>query len=89
MANQTNTSADAALLGPFENKKQWKNWEEKFVNYARSNIRTNIVPLSYAIRENEEPYINGENPYFINKTVALEGEYYADDRMSVLNMVAF
>ena len=42
------------------------------------------------ICDNEDQYINGEHPDFINKTVAfapLEGEYYAADRMSVFNMV--
>ena len=28
------------------------------------------VPLSYVIHDNEEPDIKGENPEFINKTVA-------------------
>ena len=81
---------DAASLGPLENEKQWKHWEEKFVNYARSHIGANGVPLPYMIRENEEPDINGEHPDFINKTVAcapLEGEYYAAYRMSVFNIV--
>ena len=59
--NQTKSSADAALPGPLENEKKWKHGEEKFVNYARSHIRENGVPLSYAIRENEEPYINGKH----------------------------
>ena len=62
----------------------------KFVNYTRSHIGANGVPLSYVIRENEEPDINGERPDFINRTVAcapLEGEYYAADRMSIFNMV--
>ena len=88
--NQTNILADAASPGPLENEKQWKHWEEKFVNYSRSHIRANGVPLSYVIHENEDPDINGEHPEFINKTVVcapLEGEYYAADRMSVFDMV--
>ena len=67
-----------------------KKWEEKFVNYSRTHIRANCVPLSYVIRKNEEPYINGEHPDFINKTVTcaqLKGGYYAAERMSVFNMV--
>ena len=70
MANQTKSLVDAASSGPSENKKQWKYWKEKFINYSRSHIRENGVPLSYVIRENEELYINGEHPDFINKTVA-------------------
>ena len=90
MENQTKSSADAASPGPLENEKQWKHWEDFFSNYARSHIGANGVPLSYVIRENEKPDINGEHPNFINKTVAcapLEGEYYAADRMYVFNMV--
>ena len=90
MANQTKSSADAASPGPLENEKQWKHWEEKFVNYTRSRIGANGVPLSYVIHENKEPDINGEHRDFINKTVAcapLEGGYYAADRMSIFNIV--
>ena len=90
MKNRTKSSTDAASPGPLENKKQWKHWEEKFVNYTRYHIGANGVPLSYVIRENEELDINGEHPDFINKTVdctPLDGEYYNADRMSVFNMV--
>ena len=90
MANQTKTSADAEFPRPLENLKQWKHWEETIVNYDRSRIRANVVPLSYVIRKNEEPDINGEHPEFINKIVAralLQVEYYAADRMYVFNMV--
>ena len=71
MENQTKSSADVASPGPLKNEKQWKHWEEKFVNYTRSHIRANGVPLSYIIHDNEEPYINGEHTEFINKTVAV------------------
>ena len=73
-----------------ENEKQWKHWEEKFVNYARYHTGASGVPLAYVIREYEETDINFEHLDLINKTVAcapLEGEYYIDERMSVFNMV--
>ena len=38
MADQTKTSADAASPGPLENEKQWKHWEEKFVNYTNPTL---------------------------------------------------
>ena len=90
MANQTKTSVDTASPGPLDNEKKWKNWENKFVNYARSHIKESGVPLSYVICENEDPYINSEHPNFINKTVACEiseGGCYAAERMSVFNTV--
>ena len=71
------SSAVATSPGLSENqKKRWRHWDEKFFNYTRSHIGANGVPLSYVIRENEEPDFNGEYPDFINKTVAyspLEG----------------
>ena len=62
MANQAMRSEDAASTGPLENEKQWKHWEEKFVNYTRYHIEANGVPLSYVIRENEDLDINSEHP---------------------------
>ena len=70
MENQTKSSADAASPRLLENEKQWKHWEETFVNYAISYIGANDVTISDVIRENEDPYINGEHPGLINKTVA-------------------
>ena len=69
MANQTKSLADAGSLGPSENEKQCKHWEETFVDYTRSHMGANGVPLSYIICDNEEPDINSEHPDFINKTV--------------------
>ena len=69
MENQTKISADTASPGPSENEKQWKHWEEKFFNYIRFHIGANGIPLSYVIRDDEEPDIDGEHPDFINKTV--------------------
>jgi len=90
MESQTKTSADAASPGPLENEKQWKHWEEKFVNYAKSHIGLNGVPLSYAIRESDQPDVNGTHADFVSETVAcapLTGEYYMADRTQVFNML--
>ena len=90
MADQTKTSSDAASPGPLENEKKWKHREEKFANYARSHIGASGMPLSYVIRENDQPDITGNHPDFVMKTVAfapLTGEYYMADRTSVFNMI--
>ena len=79
MADQTKKPADAASPGPPENEKQWKHWEENFANYARSHIGASGVPLSYVIRENDQPDNTGNHPDFVTETVAcapLTGEYY-------------
>ena len=90
MAEQTKTSAEAASPGPLENEKQWKHWEEKFVNYAKSHIGANGIPLSYVVRENDQPHTNGNHPDFVAETIAcapLSGEYYQADSTSVFNMI--
>ena len=86
----TKTAADAATPGPLESERKWKQWEEKFNNYARAHIGSNGVPLSYIIREKDEP--DRETVYldFISKTIAcapLSGEYYLADRLAVFNMI--
>lgn len=81
---------DAADPGPLKSEKQWKEWEEKFVNYTRCHLGALGVPLSYVIRENDEPDTNGEHADFITKTVAcapLEGEFYDADKIAVFNMI--
>ena len=86
----TKTAADAASPGPLESEKKWKQWEEKFINYTRSHLGTNGVPLSYVIRENDAPSIDADFPDFISQTIAcapLNGEYYEADKQSVFNMI--
>ena len=48
------------------------------------------MPLSYVIRENDQPDNTGNNPDFVTEKVAcipLTGEYYMADRTSVFNML--
>ena len=90
LKSQTSTSAGAASPGPLESEKMWKQWEEKFINYTRSHIGANGIPLSYVIRENDDPDSNGDYPDFIMKTIGcapLVGEYYSADRLTVFNMI--
>ncbi len=78
MESQTKKSSEAASPGPLEYEKQWKHWKEKFVNYAKSHIGANGVPLLYVTREDDQPDINDDRPDFATKTMAcapLDGEY--------------
>jgi hypothetical protein len=87
---KSSTASKAADPGPLKNEKQWKEWEEKFVNYARCQLGANGIPLSYVIRENEDPDFDDNHPDFVSKTVAcapLIGEYYDADKLAVFNMV--
>lgn len=90
LKNQASTAADAATPGALKSEKQWKEWEEKFINYARSQLGSNGIPLSYVIRENEQPDTDAVHPDFVNKTIAcapLAGEYYSADRLAVFNFI--
>ena len=90
LSDQTSSAADVSSPGPLEKESQWKEWEEKFANYTRAHIGASGVPLSYVIRENEDPDLEGEHPDFITKTIAcapLEGESYEADRLTVFNFI--
>ncbi len=80
LIDQTSSVADAASPGPLEKESQWKEWEEKFTNYAKAHIRsTTGIPFSYIIRENDNPDLTSDYPDWISKTIAcapLEGEEY-------------
>ena len=90
LRKQTKTAAEAATPGPLESERKWKEWEEKFINYTRAHLGANGVPLSYVIRDADDPNDQGTFPDFISKTIEcapLEGEYYSADRLSVFNMI--
>ena len=90
LKDQTSSASDAASPGPLESERKWKQWEEKFINYARTHMGANGIPLSYVIREDDAPKINGTFTDFISQTIdcaPLSGEYYLADRLSVFNML--
>ena len=90
MKNNVSTSADAANSGTLKLEKEWKQWEEKFINYTRLYISANGVLLSYVICENEDSDMDTEYLDFINKTIRyalLTGEHYNADRLAVFNMI--
>ena len=87
---QTKTAAAAATPGPLESERKWKQWEEKFVNYTRCHLGTSGIPLSYVIREEDDPDDRDDHPDFITRTIyqaTHDGEHYAADRLSVFNMI--
>ena len=88
--DQTSSVAEPASPGALIKESQWKEWEEKFVNYTKSHIGAAGVPLSYVIRENDEPDNETDHPDFITKTIScapLEGEFYEADRLTVFNFI--
>ena len=92
LKNQTSSTSDAASPGPLKNEREWKQWEEKFTNYCASHIGAFGIPLSYVIREHDDPADDPitNHPDFVSRTVArapLDGEYYFADRLTVFKMI--
>ena len=90
LQDQTSTAATAANPGPLKSEKEWKQWEEKFTNYAAAHQGVGGVPLSYVIREADLPAPNINYPDFVTMTIActpLAGEYFQADKLTVFNMI--
>ena len=90
LSDASSITSKAADPGPLKSEKQWKEWEEKFVNYLRCQVGSDGVPLNYVIRENDAPDTATVHPDFVSKTIAcapLQGEYYDADRLAVFNML--
>ena len=90
LQDQSSSASAAASPGPLESERKWKAWEEKFVNYCRSHLGANGIPLSYVIREHDAPDTNAHYDDFVTKTIAcapLSGEFYEADRMTVFNFL--
>ena len=90
MKSQAKASAEVAYPGMLENERAWKTWEEKFLNYLRCHIGVNGVPLSYVIRENDNPDHATNYADFVNQTIAcapLNGDYFTADSRTVFQLI--
>ena len=90
LKSNSDTSSKVADPGPLKSELEWREWEEKFTNFLGCIIGVNGIPLSYVIRDNDEPDTDGQHTNFVSKTVAcapLEGEYYLADRLTVFNLI--
>ena len=77
LSSQTSSVADAASPGPLIKESQWKEWEEKF-SYTKAHIGAAGIPLSYVIREDDDPDNDTDHPDFVSCMIAcgpLEGEF--------------
>ena len=84
-----NTIPSDASPGPLERESKWKEWEDKFVNYLRLHLGASGIPLSYVVRENNNPDTS-TNTDFISRTITrapLSGEYYDADKLTVFNFI--
>jgi len=66
----TQALRQAADPSPLKSEKQWKEWEKKFSYYLRCHIGASGVPLSFIIRENDNPDLKCTYEVFISRTIA-------------------
>ena len=53
--DQVDTISKAADPGKLKDERKWPEWYPVFVNYLSTKPRVYGVPLSYVVRENEDP----------------------------------
>ena len=53
--NQVETISKAADPGKFKDEHKWPDWEPAFINYLSTIPGSYHMPLSYMVRENEDP----------------------------------
>ena len=85
--DQVDTISKAADPGKFKDERKWPDWEPAFINYLSMIPGSYHVPLSYVVREEEEPAHDqdfGEN--FISEMIAcapLHGAHFRADSRCV------
>ena len=53
--DQVETISKAADPGKFKDERKWPDWEPAFINYVSTIPGSYHVPLSYVVRENDDP----------------------------------
>ena len=86
-ADQADTVSKAADPGKFKDERKWPDWEPAFVNYLSTIPGVNGVPLSYVVRENEQPDHNSTFGDDFNATMVacapLQGTHFCTDARKV------
>ena len=70
LQDQSSLASAATSQGPLESERKWKARKEKFINYCRSHLAANGIPLFCVIRENDAPDTNALYDDFVTKTIA-------------------
>ena len=68
--DQSDTVSKAADPGKFKDERKWPEWEPAFTNYLSTIPGVNGIPLSYVIREVEEPDRTTDHPGFNERAIA-------------------
>ena len=76
------TNTKAAKPGQFKDERKWPEWEKAFINYLSVIPGVNGIPLSYVVREQEDPEEGADYETFKERMIArapLTGQYYVAD----------
>ena len=68
--DQSDTVSKAADPGKFKDERKWPEWEPAFVNYLSTIPGVMGVPLSYVVRDNDEPDTGGTFESFNERAIA-------------------
>ena len=88
--DQSDTVSKAADPGKFKDERKWPEWEPAFVNYLSTIPGVNGVPLSYVVREKEEPDSTGTFESFNERAIAcspLAGAVFQADARKVHQLI--
>jgi hypothetical protein len=84
------TNTKVADPGKFKDERKWPEWEKAFTNYLSVIPGVSGIPLSYIVRENEEPEDGQVYATFNERMVRrapLRGQYYIADARRVHNLI--
>ena len=75
--DQVDTINKAADPGKFKDERKWPDWEPAFMNYLSTIPGSYHVPLSYVIREQEDPDHDRDfGDDFVSKMIACTQEFF-------------
>jgi hypothetical protein len=84
------TNSKAADPGKFKDERKWPEWEKAFTNYLSIIPGVSGIPLSYIVREQDEPTPGMEYFTFNERMVhraPLTGQYFIADARRVHNLL--
>jgi hypothetical protein len=84
------TNSKVADLGKIKDKHKWPEWEKAFTKYLSVIPGVNEIPLSYVVREHDEPTPGVEYSTFNERMVhraPLTGQYFIADARQVQNLL--
>jgi hypothetical protein len=87
---QSDTVSKAADPGKFKDEKKWPEWEPAFVNYLSTIPGVNGIPLSYVVREVENPTVGADYGSFNERAIAcapLKGDVFQADARKVHQLI--